>query len=147
MLPDGMKWEGQWINDRKHGSGRLTYPDGGSLEGTWLNDKCNGLCQVKNEKGTTMVIYKDDMAVKCKQGLNEMDKLYVVFSITMLILFWGCIPLAIVLYDFNYLHIMWVWLFYISWSCCIHKATFFIRGLTVLQDIYPAISSAISAAP
>lgn len=65
-----MKYEGQWVNDRKHGKGRLTYTDNSTIEGTWMNDRLNGLCNVKNAKGIKLVIYKDDMMIKSKQGLS-----------------------------------------------------------------------------
>jgi hypothetical protein len=43
-----------------------------------------------------MVIYKDDMAIKSKQGLSTTDKVYVTFSIIFMIAFWGAIPLGVI---------------------------------------------------
>ena len=47
MTADGIKYEGQWVNDVKHGGGRLTYPNGERIRGTWQNDRLNGLAEVK----------------------------------------------------------------------------------------------------
>ncbi|KAG6618310.1 Radial spoke head 10 B [Phytophthora cinnamomi] len=33
-----MKYEGQWVHNRKHGAGTLTYSDGTQLVGSWAND-------------------------------------------------------------------------------------------------------------
>jgi hypothetical protein len=146
MLPDGMKFEGQWINDRKHGKGRLTYSDGATIEGTWLNDRLNGLCNVKNAKGSKMVIYKDDMMIKSKQGLSSTDKCYVTFAIIFMIAFYGAIPLGVIVDDALFA-IMSIWVIYCCWSSCCNKSTKFISGLIPIQQVYPAISAAIQVAP
>ena len=40
--PDGSRYEGQWLNSRRHGHGMWTKPDGTMYVGEWVNDKPNG---------------------------------------------------------------------------------------------------------
>lgn len=64
MTADGIKFEGQWINDVKHGNGQLIYKDGETVTGTWLNDRLNGIAVVtKKGESKQQVIYKDDMKI------------------------------------------------------------------------------------
>jgi len=37
--PDGKIYEGGFLNDKKHGKGRLTFSDGKTTEGTWAEGK------------------------------------------------------------------------------------------------------------
>lgn len=94
-----------------------------------------------------MVIYKDDMAIKCKTGLSGADQCYVIFAIIFMIAFYGAIPLGIMSYNPVFFSIMSVWLVYCCWSMCCNKATKFITGLIPLQQVYPAISAAILVGP
>ena len=34
-MPAGSQYEGQWLNDKKHGYGKATYADGTVKEGLW----------------------------------------------------------------------------------------------------------------
>merc|ERR1712166_1122287 len=133
-------------NDRKHGHGQLTYTDKATIEGTWINDRLNGLSNVKNSKGSKMVIYKDDMAIKSKQGLSTNDKVYVFFSVIFMIAFWGAIPLGITVKT-ELFWIMTVMIVYCCWSYGCNKSTRFINGLTPLQKVYPAIAAATQVKP
>lgn len=37
--PDGRFFEGNFLNNKRHGYGRMTWPDGRSYEGEWLEGK------------------------------------------------------------------------------------------------------------
>ena len=37
--PDGRKYEGQYVDDKKEGYGVYTYPDGRCYKGMWKNGK------------------------------------------------------------------------------------------------------------
>ena len=37
--PDGKKYEGEYINDKKEGHGIFFWPDGRKYEGGWKNGK------------------------------------------------------------------------------------------------------------
>jgi len=39
MWADGRKYEGEYVNDKKHGYGIYTYPDGRSYKGQWASGK------------------------------------------------------------------------------------------------------------
>lgn len=41
-LPDGRVYEGEVLDGRPHGKGKLTYADGGSYEGEWLGGEPHG---------------------------------------------------------------------------------------------------------
>jgi len=93
-----------------------------------------------------MVIYKDDMAIKSKQGLSTNDKVYVFFSVIFMIAFWAAIPLGITVKT-ELFWIMTVMIVYCGWSHGYNKSTKFIHGLTPLQKIYPAIAAATQVKP
>jgi hypothetical protein len=40
--PNGSRYEGQWLNGRRHGYGVWTRPDGTMYVGEWENDKPQG---------------------------------------------------------------------------------------------------------
>ena len=42
MWADGRKYEGEYVNDKKHGYGIYTYPDGRSYKGQWAHGKQHG---------------------------------------------------------------------------------------------------------
>jgi hypothetical protein len=62
-----------------------------------------------------MVIYKDDMMIKSKQGLRTSDKVYVFFAVIFMLAFWGAIPLGI-LVEQTLFALMSCWLVYCCWS-------------------------------
>ena len=33
--PDGETFEGNWLNDKKHGKAKITFSDGGTYTGDW----------------------------------------------------------------------------------------------------------------
>lgn len=37
--PDGRTYEGEYLNDKKHGYGKFTWPDGTSYVGHWINGR------------------------------------------------------------------------------------------------------------
>ena len=37
--PDGRRYEGEYIDDKKEGKGSFFWPDGRKYEGDWLNGK------------------------------------------------------------------------------------------------------------
>ena len=48
---DGLQYEGEWNNGRKHGQGTFTYSDGKRYEGEWKKGMRHGLGKVINKKG------------------------------------------------------------------------------------------------
>ncbi len=42
ILPDGKKYEGEFINGKRHGFGKLIYPDGLEYEGDFIDDRQEG---------------------------------------------------------------------------------------------------------
>ena len=42
MWVDGSLYEGQWLNGKGEGMGRLIHADGDIYEGQWKNDMANG---------------------------------------------------------------------------------------------------------
>lgn len=40
--PDGRKYEGQYLKDKKHGEGKYTWEDGKFYKGSWLDGKQHG---------------------------------------------------------------------------------------------------------
>ena len=39
LYKDGSLYEGDWVNNKRHGSGRLIYINGDCYEGDWHEDK------------------------------------------------------------------------------------------------------------
>ena len=39
VWPNGDEYDGQWKNDRRHGSGTMRYSDGTEYVGDWVNDE------------------------------------------------------------------------------------------------------------
>ena len=37
--PDGRKYEGEYLNDKKHGLGKFTHADGSKYNGNWKDGK------------------------------------------------------------------------------------------------------------
>jgi hypothetical protein len=48
--PDGRKYEGEYLNDKKHGFGIFTFKDGRVYEGEWENGKQHGRGKYKKKK-------------------------------------------------------------------------------------------------
>jgi hypothetical protein len=42
IYPNGDIYEGEWLNDKKHGQGKMTYANGDIYYGDWKNDKKHG---------------------------------------------------------------------------------------------------------
>ena len=42
IWPDGKNYQGTWVNEKKHGLGKMIWPDGTNYEGNWVNDKKHG---------------------------------------------------------------------------------------------------------
>ena len=40
--PDGRKYDGQYLDDKKHGYGIFEWPDGRKYKGNWINGKQHG---------------------------------------------------------------------------------------------------------
>lgn len=41
-LPQGDRYEGQWLNDREHGQGTYTFAEGNKYAGEWRDGVRNG---------------------------------------------------------------------------------------------------------
>lgn len=53
MYEDGRIYNGEYLNDKKHGHGVYTWPNGKKYDGDWLNDKQHGTAKFSNTKGQT----------------------------------------------------------------------------------------------
>ena len=49
--PDGRKYDGQYVDDKKHGHGIYYWPDGKKYEGGWKESKQHGEGVFTNNKG------------------------------------------------------------------------------------------------
>ena len=117
---NGTTYEGQWVNDVKHGKGRLTYPDGEKICGYWQNDRLNGLA-IRTPAGgdPEHVIFKNDMLIMTNNsGLSCGDIAYMIVSFCLMVLIYGCWPLAKWTYEPLFLIFFSVYIIYVIWSCC-----------------------------
>ena len=39
---DGSTYEGEWLDDKRHGKGVMIYAEGNKYVGEWQNDMCHG---------------------------------------------------------------------------------------------------------
>lgn len=90
-----------------------------------------------------MVIFKDDMMIKSKQGLSDKDKLYVFLAIIAMLMFYGSIPATVLAEDTFYLWFLLAWVGYMYRSHCSNKSTKFISGLTPINSVYSAVQNSI----
>ena len=114
-------FQGEWVNDVKHGHGRLVYPDGETIEGTWANDRMNGVARVKKPKASEWVevIYQDDLVVLCtKKGMTETEIYHTVCAVGLMILFYGMIPLGMIESQSYYYVMIGIYIIYIIHACC-----------------------------
>ena len=126
-------YHGQWVNDIKHGKGKLTYANGEQILGTWENDRLNGICRVLKPGKTewSEVIYKDDMLIMNNDmGLTCMEKVHLLFGITLCAIFYCAIPLGLVVQK-EMFYIMLIYIVYIIHGCC-QDATWYIWNLKSL---------------
>jgi len=56
--PDGKIYEGEFMNDLKHGKGKLVTTEGKVYEGTWVAGKFGNL-EAKNEGGISGKVAKE----------------------------------------------------------------------------------------
>lgn len=49
--PDGRRYEGQYVDDKKEGKGTFLWPDGRKYEGGWKNGKQHGIGYYTSAKG------------------------------------------------------------------------------------------------
>ena len=47
IYEDGSVYDGEWLNDLRHGPGRCTWPNGIVYNGEWKNDKQDGKGQLE----------------------------------------------------------------------------------------------------
>lgn len=143
-------FKGQWINDLKHGHGRIQDEDGNTIIGIWQHDKKNGLCRVKRfeEDDWQEVVYKDDMQVQVgNSGLSGWDSFYIVMSVIFMVCFYLGLAYGVLLQDENFfaqsafaaiLYLLW------SWST---PATSYIWNTYHINRVFANIDAAIRAAP
>lgn len=140
VFGDGVKFEGQWINDKKHGMGILTYKDGEVIKGFWQNDRLNGLAEMKpaGAKKAMTVIYKNDMMImENDSGVSCRDICYCISSIIICLTFYSAIPLGIMI-NRNFFYIFLVWLIYIVISA-MHPSSEYVKNLTPLDHKFKNI--------
>lgn len=53
--PNGKRYVGDYVNDKKEGKGVFTWPDGREYDGEWKNGKQHGVGKYKGSDGTTRV--------------------------------------------------------------------------------------------
>ena len=68
MWPDGSVYEGDWLNDKSHGKGKLIHADGDIYEGEWVEDKANGKGAYQHINGAR---YEGDVFIKFINGIVE----------------------------------------------------------------------------
>ena len=51
--PDGMKYEGNYVEDKKDGQGVMTWPDGRRYQGNWKNGLQDGVGKYTSARGIT----------------------------------------------------------------------------------------------
>ena len=53
------KYQGKWLDDLKHGQGRMKYANGDTVVGTWHFDRLNGVAKIKgpNDWFARQVLY------------------------------------------------------------------------------------------
>jgi hypothetical protein len=121
---DGTRFEGNWVNDVKHGPGRVTYANGEKICGTWQNDHINGIA-VRNVAGKAMtVIFKNDILIMHNEsGLSRYDICYAISSAIFFLSFFGFFACGILVGEEAFICFILClvpYLWYISWSCYHH---------------------------
>jgi len=76
LWPDGRKYVGEYVNDKKEGYGQFTWPDGRIYDGDWANGKQNGLESYISGPGKAPKKgeWKEGKRVKWLTTENEVDK-------------------------------------------------------------------------
>lgn len=77
--PDGRKYKGYYINDKKHGTGVYSQPDGTSYDGGWKLGKQHGKGIFTNKYGQTREgLWKDGSRVAWtnKDPFNGQSEMY-----------------------------------------------------------------------
>jgi len=123
--------------------------NGDTIECAWINDRLNGLAIVtkQNEAAPNTVIFKDDMKIMANDsGVTCCDYFYICVSITLFIVFYGAIPLAVLSENSSLFGAMGVYLIYQIWSCA-HHATRYLSNLIGLDKIFGKIEAAIASKP
>ena len=66
---DGRKYDGEYLDDKKHGVGVFTWPDGKKYDGGWKDSKQHGQATFTNSKGQSkMGIWENGNRVKWISG-------------------------------------------------------------------------------
>ena len=73
---DGLKYEGEWFNNKKHGYGRTTFPDGSREQGKYMNNVLMNQSRRLPLLRTSKAKERVDGAIiaaqqACKQGLEK----------------------------------------------------------------------------
>lgn len=55
IWPDGRRYEGEYLDDKKHGKGVFTFSDGKKYSGLWVNGKQHGEGEFTNVDGTVRI--------------------------------------------------------------------------------------------
>ena len=51
ILPNGAKYTGEWLGERRDGHGFQVWVDGSRYEGSWADDKANGFGKLYHADG------------------------------------------------------------------------------------------------
>ena len=93
-------YKGQWMNDLKHGHGKMWDENGDVIVGIWQHDKKNGLCRIykKGSQEFEEVVFKDDMLVQMSSnGLSGAETAYMIMSAFFMFGVFASVPCAILL--------------------------------------------------
>jgi hypothetical protein len=77
-LKDGTIYEGEWLNNLRHGKGVLYHPSGTKIEGYWEADRQCGASMITKLSGKTYnTLFINDMKVDAvEKKHNSFDKFY-----------------------------------------------------------------------
>ena len=68
--PDGRKYTGGYVLDKKEGTGSFVWPNGNTYEGEWLGGKQHGNGVYTNDKGKRRGVWKFGKRVKWLSEIN-----------------------------------------------------------------------------
>jgi hypothetical protein len=65
VWPDGRKYQGDYINDKKDGHGYYEFGDGRRYDGQWLNGKMHGVGKIMSKEGEARrALFDDSIRIK-----------------------------------------------------------------------------------
>lgn len=71
MFPDGRRYEGEYINDRRHGFGEYTDENGIIYRGEWQSGVQHGICYMILPNGTYKKALFENGSLKENMDISE----------------------------------------------------------------------------